>query len=136
MAFWSLNHQSETAPAATVDATTYKAELQHAYDRGRLEARPRRRAVGFGGVAALLTFLLAALAVIFIVVAVQQGSFQAGGALIDQTLGRLSGGRIASQPAAAPTAAVASNALAGATPSAVVPGPAKPVAKKTGGTSD
>ena len=93
MAFWSFANPQATQPAiepvaATVDPATFKAELQHAYERGRLDSRPRRRGMGLIG---FVLALAAAVGVLLTALAVHSGSFAAGGATVDSTLAELTG---------------------------------------------
>ena len=85
MAFWSLAKQpsgqpQSAEPAATMDAATLKAELGHAYHRGRTDERSRRvcRGAMLAGLAAL-----AAVGVSFLALGARDGSFAAAGGEID-----------------------------------------------------
>ena len=86
MAFWSFaNRRPPTVqPVAVVDPATYDADMRRAYDHGRLDGRARRRG-GFGPLAFILV-LVAAIGVVLVVYAVREGSFSAGGAVVDNKL--------------------------------------------------
>lgn len=83
MAFWSFANRPAAQPVAVVDPKTYDADMRRAYDHGRQDERSRRR--GFGPFAFILV-LVAALGVLFIVFAIREGSFSAGGAVVDNKL--------------------------------------------------
>jgi len=83
MAFWSFANRSAAQPVAVVDPKTYDADMRRAYDHGRLDERSRHR--GFGPFAFILV-VVAALGVLFIVFAIREGSFSAGGAVVDNKL--------------------------------------------------
>jgi hypothetical protein len=68
---------------AVVDPKTYDADMRRAYDHGRLDERSRRR--GFGPLGFILV-LVAAVGVILVVFAIREGSFSAGGAVVDNKL--------------------------------------------------
>lgn len=88
MAFWSFANRPATAqPVAAVDPATYDADMKRAYEHGRLDERSHRRRRGFGPLSFLL-LLAAIVGVVLIVFAVQQGSFSAGGAVVDNKLGQ------------------------------------------------
>jgi hypothetical protein len=95
MAFWSFANRSDTVqpvavqpvavqPVAVVDPKTYDADMRRAYDHGRLDERSRRRG-GFGPLGFILV-LIAAVGVILVVFAIREGSFSAGGAVVDNKL--------------------------------------------------
>ena len=69
--------------ARAVETTPDPAELQDAYDRGRRDERRRRKR---HPLLMTLTFAAAAVGVIVLVFAASQGSFQRGGASVDQNL--------------------------------------------------
>ena|SRR5579871_4761831 len=112
MRYWRFADRPATATATTeavpvgVDNDTFKAELKHAYDRGRDEARARRPRFGLLGVILALAALCGAGA---IGLAIQQGSFTGAGQVIDGTLAQ-AGGRVAAATTAAQQAAPASGA--------------------------
>ncbi|HLK24995.1 MAG TPA: hypothetical protein VKT30_10080 [Caulobacteraceae bacterium] len=87
MAFWSLTKQQPDTqpadPAATMDSATLKAELGHAFDRGRLHERTRRTGRSLIAVALVI---LAAVGVMFLGLGARDGSFKAAGADVDQTV--------------------------------------------------
>lgn len=99
MAFWTTSKPQPPEPIATLDAATFKSELDHAYTRGRLAESTRRS--GWGVVAVLLT-ALAAIAVLLMALAVKQGSFAAGGAVVDGLVARATGLVAPAAPAPAP----------------------------------
>jgi hypothetical protein len=95
MAFWSFANRSDTVqpvavqpvavqPVAVVDPKSYDADMRRAYDHGRLDERSRRRG-GFGPLGFILV-LIAAVGVILVVFAIREGSFSAGGAVVDNKL--------------------------------------------------
>lgn len=85
MAFWSFGNRTATAqPVAAVDPAAYNADVKHAYEHGRQDERSRRRR-GFGPLS-FLVLVAAVIGVVLIVFAVQQGSFSAGGAVVDNKL--------------------------------------------------
>ncbi|HEY3887614.1 MAG TPA: hypothetical protein VGL73_03505 [Caulobacteraceae bacterium] len=90
MAFWSFANRSDTVrpvaaqPVATVDPKTYDADMRRAYDHGRLDERSRRR--GRFGPLGFILVLVAAVGVILVVFAIREGSFSAGGAVVDNKL--------------------------------------------------
>lgn len=91
MAFWSFANRPATAhPAATIDPATYDADMKRAYDHGRLDERARRRR-GFGPLSFILV-LAAVIGVVLIVFAVREGSFTAGGAVVDNKLTQATSG--------------------------------------------
>ena len=87
MAFWSFANRPTTVqpvavqPVAVVDPKTYDADMRRAYDHGRLDERSHRRG-GFG----FILVLVAAVGVILVVFAIREGSFSAGGAVVDNKL--------------------------------------------------
>ena len=89
MAFWSFANRPAAGqpvavqPVAVVDPKTYDADMRRAYDHGRLDERSRRR--GFGPLGFILV-LVAAVGVILVVFAIREGSFSAGGAVVDNKL--------------------------------------------------
>ncbi len=96
MAFWSFANRSAAQrgaaqPVAVVDPSTYDADMRRAYDHGRLDERSRRRGRGFGLLGFLLV-LVAALGVILIASAIREGSFSAGGAVVDNRLDQATSG--------------------------------------------
>jgi hypothetical protein len=95
MAFWTTAKPQRTQAVAAVDRGTFKRELDHAYTRGRLAERTRRSGPGLI-VLALTT--LAAVAVLLLALAVKQGSFAAGGAVVDGLIAQAT--RLAAAPAA------------------------------------
>ena len=90
MAFWSFANRPATVepvavrPVTVVDPKTYDADMRRAYDHGRQDERSRRRG-GFGPLGFILV-LVAAVGVILLVFAVREGSFSAGGAVVDNKL--------------------------------------------------
>ena len=90
MAFWSFANRRAAVepvavqPVAVVDPKTYDADMRRAYDHGRLDERSRRRG-GFGPLGFILV-LIAAVGIILLVFAVREGSFSAGGAVVDNKL--------------------------------------------------
>ena len=89
MAFWSANPPTTVQPVAVqpvavVDPKTYDADMRRAYDHGRMDERSRRRG-GFGPLGFILV-LIAAVGIILLVFAVREGSFSAGGAVVDNKL--------------------------------------------------
>jgi hypothetical protein len=95
MAFWSFANRPATVqpvavqpvavqPVAVVDPKTYDADMRRAYDHGRLDERSHRRG-GFGPLGFILV-LVAAVGVILVVFAIREGSFSAGGAVVDNKL--------------------------------------------------
>jgi hypothetical protein len=95
MAFWSFANRSDTVqpvavqpvavqPVAVVDPKSYDADMRRAYDHGRLDERSRRRG-GFGPLGFILV-LIAAVGIILVVFAIREGSFSAGGAVVDNKL--------------------------------------------------
>jgi len=84
MAFWSLTKEEAqpAEPVAHMDAATLKAELDHAYDRGRSHEKSRRLGRGL-----LMTVLviLSAVGVTTLALGARDGSFAAAGAQADQT---------------------------------------------------
>ncbi|HZC16958.1 MAG TPA: hypothetical protein VE309_09355 [Caulobacteraceae bacterium] len=87
MAFWSFGNRAATAqPVAAIDPATSDAAIKRAYDHGRLDERSRRRG-GFGPLG-LIFVLAAVIGVVLIVFAVREGSFSAGGAVVDNKLGQ------------------------------------------------
>jgi len=58
--------------------------MRRAYDHGRLDERSHRRG-GFGPLGFILV-LVAAVGVILVVFAIREGSFSAGGAVVDNKL--------------------------------------------------
>ena len=88
MAFWSFANRPATVepvrPVAVVDPKTYDADMRRAYDHGRQDERSRRRG-GFGPLGFILV-LVAAVGVILVVFAIREGSFSAGGAVVDNKL--------------------------------------------------
>ncbi len=95
MAFWRFANRSDTVqpgvvqpvavqPVAVVDPKTYDADMRRAYDHGRQDERSRRRG-GFGPLGVILV-LIAAVGVILVVFAIREGSFSAGGAVVDNKL--------------------------------------------------
>ena len=66
-----------------MDAATLKSELGHAYERGRRDERGRR--AGRGLMTVLLT-LFAAAVILFLALAVRDGSFASAGADVDHTV--------------------------------------------------
>jgi hypothetical protein len=108
MAFWSFaNRPAAAEPAAIVDPPAAKAEISHAYERGREDQRLRSRRRGFGLLGVVLV-AAAALGALVIVLAVRQGSFAAGGAVVDAKLSQATG---AVTPAIDNAAAGAGSAL-------------------------
>jgi hypothetical protein len=86
MAFWSFANRNTVAqPVAVVDPAAYDAEMRRAYEHGRLDERSRRRGGGFGPLAFILV-LVAAIGVVLLVFAFREGSFSAGGAVVDNKL--------------------------------------------------
>jgi hypothetical protein len=96
MAFWSFGNRPVTAPGtaqpvAVVDPATYDADMRRAYDHGRLDERSHRRRRGFGPLSFIL-LIAAIIGVVLIVFAFQQGSFSAGGAVVDNKLDQATSG--------------------------------------------
>jgi hypothetical protein len=117
MAFWTYGNAATAEPAVAVDPVAGKTEVRNAYDRGRLDERSRHRG-GFG-LAGFILAVAALLAVGFIVLAIQEGSFAAAGAAIDAKFAQMTG-QVA--PAANTVAArtdTAANTVATSTNSAV-----------------
>jgi hypothetical protein len=96
MAFWSFANRPDTVqpvaaqpvavqPVAVVDPKTYNADMRRAYDHGRQDERSTRRRGGFGLLGFVLV-LVAAVGVILLVFAIREGSFSAGGAVVDNKL--------------------------------------------------
>jgi hypothetical protein len=107
MRYWTFaDRPAATDPPVGVDTDTFKAELKHAYDRGRDEARARRPGFGF---VSFLMLMIAACGAVLLALAAEQGSFAGGGQVVDNTLAQATG-RIsavtdaASHAATAPTA--------------------------------
>ena len=92
MAFWSFANRSAAVepvavqPVNVIDPAKYDADMRRAYDHGRLDERSRRRG-GFGPLAFIL-LLAAVVGVVLIVFAFREGSFTAGGAVVDNKLGQ------------------------------------------------
>ncbi len=90
MAFWSFANRPTTVepaaaqPVAVVDPKSYDADMRRAYDHGREVERSRRRG-GFGPWGFIL-LLVAAIGVMLVVFAIREGSFSAGGAVVDNKL--------------------------------------------------
>jgi hypothetical protein len=90
MAFWSFANRRAAVepvavqPVAVVDPKTYDADMRRAYDHGRQDERSRRRG-GFGPLGFILV-LVAVVGVVLLVFAVREGSFSAGGAVVDNKL--------------------------------------------------
>ncbi|HEX4196639.1 MAG TPA: hypothetical protein VHZ26_04280 [Caulobacteraceae bacterium] len=92
MAFWSFGHRTATAqPATAVEPAAYDADVKRAYEHGRLDERSRRRRGGFGPLSFIL-LLAAVIGVVLIVFAVREGSFSAGGAVVDNKLDQATSG--------------------------------------------
>jgi hypothetical protein len=72
--------------AAAPNRRLAKAELDDAHELGRREERLARRASPLGMLLRVLTFILATLAVIAIVLAVRYGSFAAAGQAVDTAI--------------------------------------------------
>lgn len=90
MAFWSFGNRTATAqPVAAVDPAAYNADVKHAYEHGREDERSRRprRRRGFG-LFGFIVLVAAVIGVVLIVFAVREGSFSAGGAVVDNQLGQ------------------------------------------------
>jgi hypothetical protein len=86
MAFWSFaNRPAPGQAAAVVDPATYDADLKRAYEHGRRDERARRH--GFGPLS-FIVLLVAILGVVLLVFAFREGSFSAGGAVVDNKLGQ------------------------------------------------
>jgi hypothetical protein len=71
---------AEWPPSTAPERAEQKRRLTLAYDRGRKEARSRHRG---GGVLALVVGLVAVIGAGMLALAFEQGSFAAGGAVID-----------------------------------------------------
>jgi hypothetical protein len=90
MAFWSFANRSAAVepvavqPINVVDPAKYDADMRRAYDHGRLDERSRRRG-GFGPLAFIL-LLAAVIGVVLVVFAFREGSFTAGGQVVDNKL--------------------------------------------------
>ena len=90
MAFWSFANRTNTVqpvavqPVSVVDPKTYDADMRRAYDHGHQDGRAHRRG-GLGPLGFILV-LVAAVGVILVVFAIREGSFSAGGAVVDNKL--------------------------------------------------
>lgn len=85
MAFWNFaSRPATTDPAVVVAPSDLDGQLKDAYERGRRDEHGRRRPRF--GLFGLILVVGAALGALFIVVAVRQGSFTAGGAVVDNKL--------------------------------------------------
>ena len=100
MAFWSFANRPATVqpvavqPVNVVDPAKYDADMRRAYDHGRLDERGSRRGSrrgGFGPLAFIL-LLAAVVGVVLIVFAFREGSFSAGGAVVDNKLSQATSG--------------------------------------------
>ena len=76
-----LEDGAKRADAAVAD--DLRADLRHAYERGRLDERARRRR---HPIFMTLTFACAAVGLVALVLAATMGSFERGGAMIDNGL--------------------------------------------------
>jgi hypothetical protein len=104
MRYWTFADRPAAAEQPVgVDTDTFKAELKHAYDRGRDEARARRPGFGLVG---FLMLVIAACGAVLLALAAEQGSFAGGGQVIDNTLAQATG-RISAVTDAASHAATA-----------------------------
>jgi len=96
MAFWSFANRPATVepvavqPVNVIDPAKYDADMRRAYDHGRLDERSRRRG-GFGPLAFIL-LLAAVVGVVLLVFAFREGSFTAGGAVVDNKLSQATSG--------------------------------------------
>ena len=73
----------ETAPAAPVGKRASGADIEAAYERGRARGRRRR---GFSPLLTLVVLLAVFVAGAMIYLAVQNGSFSSGGAVVDRKI--------------------------------------------------
>jgi hypothetical protein len=103
MAFWTFAGRPAVAtePVAMLDPATLKDELRHAYDRGRLDERSRRRGSGLLG---LVLVVAAIIGVFLIILAYHDGSFSAGGAAVDGAIAQMRGQVTAAAPTLSPGA--------------------------------
>lgn len=109
------NEQFEARLAAAADAAErgYTASTRQAYADGRRDqhrADRARRRRGFG-LAGLLVVVIAAVGVLWLVLAAREGSFAAGGAVVDQKLAEVTNpARVAANQAVDRTGAAVQNA--------------------------
>jgi flagellin-like protein len=73
----------DSAPIGAPAARARRAELEAAYERGRVRGRPRR---GASPLLTLVLLLAVVVAGVMIYLAIQNGSFSNGGAVVDQKL--------------------------------------------------
>jgi hypothetical protein len=99
MAFWSFANRPATAqpvavqPVNVIDPAKYDADMRRAYDHGRLDERGQRgRRRGGSGPLAFILLLAAIVGVVIIVFAFREGSFSAGGAVVDNKLSQATSG--------------------------------------------
>jgi hypothetical protein len=104
MAFWSFANRRATVepvavqpvavqPVNVIDPAKYDADMRRAYDHGRLDERSERgrRRGGFGPLAFILV-LAAVVGVVLLVFAFREGSFTAGGQVVDNKLSQATSG--------------------------------------------
>jgi hypothetical protein len=75
--------QVDGAPAAAAVATPSRRDLSAAYERGRDKERSRRRGSPFFSLIVLLAVVIAGA---FLYLAIRNGSFSSGGAVVDRSL--------------------------------------------------
>jgi hypothetical protein len=118
MAFWTYPARPTVAtePTAVLDPATFKAEMKHAYDRGRADERVRHRG---SGLLAVIVVVVAAMGIALMALAAREGSFSGGGAVVDAAIAQLTGQ--ASRSAVVATPSVTPVVVQSAAPSVAQP---------------